>query len=423
MRRRRLALIVALLVVPVVMMMATGVPEEGVAAEIPPLTLISHQSPGLEYFAEEMGEFPETQLVTEFLPFSRYVNKIRIALSGRTTGYDIVWGDHQLIQEFAQNGWLLPLDRFVLEYGDELNFEDYSSSVWDALSYDGQIYAVPSSSNIWLLYVRKDLFEEAGLAYPPQTLDDVIKAARTLHQPGGRYGFATTLKRGINGANAIQYFLRLYGGSWVDGNMNPNFGGEAGLRTIETLQQLMQYAPPDVLTYNNNDVMNAVQQDRVAMVFLWASRAGSVNDSTESNVAGTVGFFLPPPASLGGKHNPLSFVTGYGISAYSQNDPRKIFRTIAYGTRRESQLEGAALQLPTRLPVLNDPTLQAEIPFFPAAAQGFEVGVYPAEMIPQASEYYDIVTAHFHEAIAGDTEPAVALENALREATEFLESR
>jgi ABC-type glycerol-3-phosphate transport system substrate-binding protein len=417
------------IVAAAILVCATLVIAEGQQGEIeaqrgmPTVTLISHQAPNLEHFADEMGAYPGTNLEVEMLPFSKYVNKVRIVLSGESSGYDIIWGDHQLIREFARNGWLQPIDDLVEANWSKYDFADYPESAWDALSYEDHIYAIPSSANIWLLYTRQDLFREAGLPYPPKILEDVLTAAKKLHEPATRYGIETTLKKGINGANAIDYFLRIYGGSWVDENLEPNFGGAAGRKATETLRELVRYAPPGILTHNNNDAMVAIQQDNAAMAYLWASRAGAVNDPDSSKVAGKITFHLPPPLRETTKHEPLSFVTGYGISKFSEKDADSIFNTIAYGTRRESQQEGADILLPTRLPVVNDEALQDKIPFFPPVAEAYRTGVSPAPMIPQASEFYTIVTGYFQEAIAGNVPIDKALANALEEAASFLESR
>ncbi len=422
-KKRRLAKM-NLFLCSFVMVFLAMIPSQTLFAQKKPvITLVTHQSPALEHFARTMEGFPEVSLKKDVLEFDKYVTKARIALSGKSSGYDIVWGDHQIIQEFAANGWLQPLDDYVKKYWAQFNFGDYSEATWNALTYKGHSYAIPSSGNIWFLYCRTDLFEEAGIAYPPATLDAVIEAAKKLNQPGKRYGIDMTLNRGINCANTAQYFIRLYGGSWVDEDLNPNFGGEAGRKGLEKLKELVKYAPPGVLTHSNNEVTVSMQQDRAAMAFLWASRAGTLDDPKNSKVVGKVKFYLPPPLAKGEVHHSLSFVEGYGISRFSKNNPDTLFKTLSYGTSRESQFKGAEILLPTRLPVLGDAQLMEKVRFFPAAAQGFKVGLKPAESIPQASEFYSIVSIYIHKAISGEMDIDKALAGATEEAREFLQSR
>ena len=423
MKRKYLLILIYSLIAIFILSAAGQADKSQVQTGVPAIKMISHQSPSLEAISKIMESFGGTNLSTEFFPFNTYVNQVRISLSSKSSNYDVLWGDHQLIQEWAQNGWLKPLDDYIKRYYNDYAFYDIPQTAWDAVTYNGKIYAIPSSSNIWMLYCRTDLFQEAGLKYPPKTLGELTEAARILTVPGERYGFATTMLRGINGANGIDYFLRLFGGGWVDENMNPYFGGDAGMKALNALHELLKYSPKDILTYNNNDLMTAFQQDRVAMGFLWSSRAGGVNDEQESRVVGKVEFFLPPVLSESETHMPLGFINAYAISAYSKSDTDASFRAIAHGTSYDAQMQVAKDALPVRMSALNNPQLRENIPFINAASRAFEVGVKAADAIPQASEYYSIVTAHFQEALSGQTRDSVALSNGIREAKEFLESR
>ena len=69
------------------------------------------------------------------------------------------------------------------EVVEKLGPDTFSKSALDLVSSDGTATGVPSDGWGQLLIYRKDLFEEAGLA-PPETLQDVRRAARRLNRAG-----------------------------------------------------------------------------------------------------------------------------------------------------------------------------------------------------------------------------------------------
>ena len=70
---------------------------------------------------------------------------------------------------------------------ERLGDESFSQTALSLVSRDGQPAAVPSDGWGELLIYRKDLFAHAGLP-PPRTLEDVMRAARRLNEPGRRAG-------------------------------------------------------------------------------------------------------------------------------------------------------------------------------------------------------------------------------------------
>ncbi len=71
---------------------------------------------------------------------------------------------------------------------DRLDDDSFSQTALTLVSREGRIAAVPSDGWGQLLIYRKDLFGQAGLE-PPETLEDVRRAARRLHREG-RAGIA-----------------------------------------------------------------------------------------------------------------------------------------------------------------------------------------------------------------------------------------
>ena len=66
------------------------------------------------------------------------------------------------------------------KYNDVYNFDDIPDYLWDAYTYDGHIYGIPSHQWAALLFARDDVLDEAGLEVP-KTLDELVDTADKLN--------------------------------------------------------------------------------------------------------------------------------------------------------------------------------------------------------------------------------------------------
>jgi sorbitol/mannitol transport system substrate-binding protein len=86
---------------------------------------------------------------------------------------------------FAKNGWLDDLSKQYIASDPSYDAADLLPSISKALSYNGDLYAVPFYGESSMLYYRKDLFAAAGLTMPQHpTWAQVQSFAAKLNQPG-----------------------------------------------------------------------------------------------------------------------------------------------------------------------------------------------------------------------------------------------
>ena len=110
-------------------------------------------------------------------------NMYTTALLAGDDSLDVVYMDVTWTSKFAAAGWLLPLD-------DVFRPEELSAllpQAVDAGRYRGHLYRIPVRTDVGLLYYRRDLLEEAGIA-PPRDVRGPAGAARRLQAPRGPLG-------------------------------------------------------------------------------------------------------------------------------------------------------------------------------------------------------------------------------------------
>jgi ABC-type glycerol-3-phosphate transport system substrate-binding protein len=86
----------------------------------------------------------------------------------------------------------------------------------EARGFDRQLYGLPSSVDIRLLYWNKELFERAGLdpERPPATWDELRAAAARVTRPGGRTGMERLGFHTTEGQASLHTFAWQSGGSF-----------------------------------------------------------------------------------------------------------------------------------------------------------------------------------------------------------------
>ena len=105
---------------------------------------------------------------------SVYLQKLSAYASSNTLP-DIVQVAVDYGDEYTKKGMFEPLDGMIENAGLKDLVED---NLWEGLSYEDQIYAVPLQASACVMVGNKKLFEEAGLEFPTESWTE-----ERLHRP------------------------------------------------------------------------------------------------------------------------------------------------------------------------------------------------------------------------------------------------
>lgn len=380
-----------------------------------PVQMISHRYPALEHWAAKMKTaIPGQEVNTQLMPFDKALELLTIALSAKADTVDIAYASDATVQTFAKNGWLRPLDDLWAKYKAEFKLDDYAPEVLEKFSYQGKLYILPANLNVMFLFYRRDLFEQAGVK-PPATIAEFQELAKKFHSPM-RAGTVSCLKPVDAGLNEAHWYLNALGDGWFDKDWKPVFNNARGVAAIETLKETVKYAQRAYTAAANDECSIAFQQDAATMGLQWATRAASMDDPKQSRVIGKFAWVAAPGgrARLSGD--------GYGISAFTKHDPDTLFRIIATATNQANSREGAALSVPPRGSILNDPELQAKHRFYPAASAAMKTNL-PFPQIPEFYAVGEFITRRVIQAVTGEMPVKAALDAAAKETEDFLRGR
>ena len=184
---------------------------------------------------------------------------------------DLVW-----IGNFAENGWIEPIETFTSnpELADpELDIDDFFPLVLNAFGgWNGTIYGLPFDNYSGLLFYNSCMLEEAGFDRPPETWEELKDVYGPALTKDGKYAFALQSKRNeTQSADSFARVLWPFGGSFLNKEFKSNLMSPESQAGLQFRQDLMQYMPEGIVSYDHAETVNALAQGDVAMITEWSA--------------------------------------------------------------------------------------------------------------------------------------------------------
>jgi multiple sugar transport system substrate-binding protein len=248
-------------------------------------------------------------------------------LQARSERYDVLGLDVVWTAEFADAGWIVPLDRSMFP------LDKFLPPVVDTALYQGKLYAVPYTGNAGLLYYRKDILDAEHLK-PPKTWAELRDQAMRLTKKYKLDGYAGQFLPyeglTVNFTEAVQSA----GGQILspDGIKVTMDLGTATTGLDFLVNGLRQgWIPQEALSYKEEESRLAFQQGKLLFARNWPHAYGP---ATRSAIGGKFavtrlpGLTGPGSSTLGGNN--------LAISAYSRHQ-KSALEFIRYFTGLENE--------------------------------------------------------------------------------------
>ncbi|GIP38044.1 ABC transporter substrate-binding protein [Paenibacillus sp. J31TS4] len=229
--------------------------------------------------------------------------------SGSATPDVFMYRPLQEGKQFAKNGFVQPLDEYVKK-DPNYNFDDFSKSAIGSTTVDGKLTGIPVITEQEILYYRKDLLQQAGIAVP-KTIDELVAAVKKLHDPSKEiYGFVA---RGQQSplVTQVSSFLYSEGGDFIKDDKATVNTPEA-IKAFSTYGSLLKdYGPPGVMNMAWTQAMGIFAQGKAAFYTDASAIYNNATDPSKSKVADKVGFAVFPAGAAGAK--PYN-ITSWGLA-------------------------------------------------------------------------------------------------------------
>jgi multiple sugar transport system substrate-binding protein len=256
--------------------------------------------------------------------------------------YDVLDISPAWTPSLADGGVIAPLDDYIAKYMNAADLDDVHPLYKALPTYKGKIWGFFDDGDMFALYYRKDIFEDAKLkdAYqakfskalePPKTWEDYSQVAQfiTDNLAPNVYGAGHFRKAGSPGNqfDFLQQF-RANGGVLFGDDMKAGLSSDAGMKTLNNMLAANAASIPGNNELDAVSLWAAFLQGKVAMIYSWpptgrmcanySQSAKAINFIPQSSIAGKVGYAVVPgnPEHATGYNKALSADSPNAEAAY-----------------------------------------------------------------------------------------------------------
>jgi multiple sugar transport system substrate-binding protein len=252
------------------------------------------------------------------VPSAEMFTKILQEHRAGTGAYDALNVVPSWMPDLAKAGALEVLDPYVDKYGFREELQNIAPTYRDnQMLVDGKIYGFPDDGDLFILYYRKDLFEDsanqaefkAKHGYdlgPPQTWQQYAEIGQFLTDKYApkTYG-AGQFRQPAYGQLLFQERFRVEGGKFFDPEtMKATVNSDIGVKVMDGMRADNKFMPPGVETWGFVEALSAFLSGDIAMTISWppfgrwAAGYGVEDEALswvpKSKIADKVGYALPP---------------------------------------------------------------------------------------------------------------------------------
>ena len=290
---------------------------------------------------------------------------------------DLVW-----IGEFAENGWIQPIDKFSSDAtitDPNLNLKGFFPLLLDAFgSWGGTTYGLPFDNYSGLLFYNKCMLKDAGFDKPPATWDELMNtyAPKLTNADKKQYGYALQSLRGeTQSADSFMRFLWPFGGSLLDKSFHSNLMSADSQAGLKDRQKLMKDMPPGIVSWDHAEAVNGLAQGQVAMITEWSAFYSTLTDPKTSKLGDCLGV-APEPAGPAGR---LPALGGFSLAVASQapeKEQKAAWIFIQWATSEAiAKPYVQAGGVSGRMAVYDDPAIKATYSFVDPMVASWQKGV------------------------------------------------
>jgi multiple sugar transport system substrate-binding protein len=374
------------------------------------LFLLFYKHPWIDEMAKHYPEFESLtgiKVQQEVLPEIQGRQKLVVEMTAGSGGVD-VWhtSTHVEKRRFWKSGWYQPLNKLLEDTSltsPDFDWNDFVGGAKAGVTQpDKTISAIPTFVDPFILFYRKDLYDQRGWK-PPKTMAELEDQAKQLHAPPGMYGYVA---RGLKNASATPWAWALFshGGEYLTKEGKSALNSPAWIKTMDWYTgMLRRYAPPGVVNFNWYECSSAFMQGQVGIYYDGVNFASQFEDKEKCKVAGKVGYAVLPAGPAG--HFPPTFTSAMAVSAQSRNK-EAAYLFVQWATGKQMCLRELLAGVGVgRGSTWGNPEVKAKAKmpadWYAAYVESMKIGRNGLPEIVDVTQYRDIIGVAIQKAIEG----------------------
>lgn len=227
--------------------------------------------------------YPDIHVTFESLPWTDYFTKLTAGAQGGEMP-DLFVMHVARFDKFIYGDVLQPLDDILAEE-PTFSWDNYPESMVETYTRDGSHYVLPAELNVNALFYNKELFDQAGVAYPAEswTWDEFVETAKALtDEDAGVYGFGAR----NHSTEGYEAFMYSNGGCVLTPDGKSGFDMPESIEAIQKWRELIDplKVSPTIEQFSETDLVQRFISGNVAMAVFDCWRAAVF--AKDENIAG-----------------------------------------------------------------------------------------------------------------------------------------
>ena len=318
----------------------------------------------------------------ETLPYENSRERQVLDFTGGAQEFDVTLIDVVWIGEFAESGWVAPMDQFIgnPDISDpDLNLPGFFPILLKSFgTWDEKVYGLPFDNYSGLLFYNSCQLKEAGFDHPPGTWEELRETygPKLTDAANNRYAFALQSRRGeTQSADSFMRVLWPFGGSLLNAEFKSNLLAPESQAGLKFRQDLMEYMPKGIVDYDHSEAVNALAQGNVSMITEWSAFYGTLTDPASSKIGDCLAV-APEPKGPAGLKPALG---GFSLGVANTGDADKMAASWLFiqWLTSEAQAKNYVLAggVSGRTKVYEDPEIKAQFKFVEPMVASWQDGV------------------------------------------------
>lgn len=376
-----------------------------------------YQPPVFEARIKEFEDKTGAKVNLTFVKYDEQHEKIVTSAAAPTATYDVISLDLIWTAEFAEKGFVLPLDDRIAK---DIKKDDIAPAIWSAFEYNGKTWAMPFLANFQLFFYNTELLEKAGYKEPPKTMEELEEMMTAMKKKGiVKYPWSDSWNQKEGLVCEYVWLTGAYGGDTFDAQGKPSFNQGAGVKALETMVRWLDkgLADPNSLVQDEPMAKDAFISGNCAFNSNWTFQYGLMNDPANSKVVGKAKMGLLPVAKdvfKAGSYETAS-VSGFQSMAVMANtkEPDLAWELVKWMTAPEFQAQHLE-EMPVWTSVQQDPATLAKDPVMDVKSKEI-AAVHHRPKVANYPEVSSIMQKYIHLALEKKMAPQAALDQAVKE--------
>jgi len=276
------------------------------------------------------------------LPYAQYPEAMVTKFVGQAP-VDTLWLSDGWLPEWAEAGWLAPLDGYpeLMKYNSDV--QDFCTQ---SMQYKGHQYGLTYYTDCMAFFYDADLLAKAGIKAPPTTWDEVIQQSLQIKQAGlSNYPLMLSMAQESWLIEFMSALVFSHGGRFVDDSgkavmADAKAGAAPALQWVVDAVNKHKIVSPACVELGELNGLKAVSSGNHAFALLPRYRIQGLNDPNQSKVAGRIKQALMP-AGPDGSHATVGWMRMHAMSAMAGGNKARAANAVklieAFGGKFDGQ--------------------------------------------------------------------------------------